>query len=1378
MAKAKSKTDKKPTHAVKSTQSTQKLDSAAKAPAEPTNRPKGLTVVGIGASAGGLAALRSFFEALPSNTDMAFVVITHLHPEHESHMAELLQRSTQMPTTQVVKKTRVEPNHVYVIPPNRSIIMADSHVETMEFTEPHGRRTPIDHFFRSLASGHSESIAVILSGGGTDGSVGIKDIKEQGGLILVQHPEDAEYDSMPRAVISTGLADVILPAHELARKLVDYIKHRPQLLHDAGQLSEKEAETLHRILAQVHARTGHDFNHYKRSIILRRVERRMQLNGFDTLEAYLNFLRHNANEAVSMFNDILIGVTNFFRDRESWNVLAEKVVPALFEKKEGEDGIRVWSIGCATGEEAYGLAILLFEQAARLEIRPRIQIFASDLDESSIAQAREGLYPAAIEADVSPERLERYFTREGQYFRIRRELRDAVLFTNHNVLRDPPFSRQDLIACRNVLIYLQREIQDNVFDIFHYALNPGGHLFLGTSESVEHLPDLFNVVDKTHRIYQARPWAGDKLHMPSMPLNLRSGRAASERYSVSRSRMNRYTAEEVPLEEHRRALEMYAPPSVLINERSMVLHVSESAGRYLLQPKGPITGDLLKLVRPELQLELRTTIFHAFERDRATFSHPVLVQFNGHARRVILAVRPRLETTQQGRAQERQALVVFLEDELEERPETLEVQIQPPRAGIERDQVIAQLEAEVQRLREQLQVTIEEYDNSNEEMKAANEELQSINEEYRSATEELETSKEELQSVNEELQTVNSDMRNKLDEISRAHEELENLLGATEIGTLFLDRELRIQWFTAGVNALINLMPGDRGRPIGHLTHKLKYDQFTEDAEQVLRRLTPLEHEVQTENDDWYLLRFRPFRTTEDRIVGVVITFIDITKLKKAEQDLLRAKEMLEERVVERTLELDEANQKMAQARDMFKTLFRANPIPTTLNRLEDGTFVDVNEAYLEFFGIDREALIGHTSVELNLVASAEERSRIMARMKEQGSIHNVETQVKTGAGETKTILVSSQKVNIDRSDVMLSAFIDITARKQIEENLGALLDAAPDPTVMVNEAGEILRINTQLERAFGYSRDDLLGQPVEKLLPARFHANHPIHRALFMKEPRTRPMGSGLSLSAQRSDGTEFPVEVSLSPLETEAGILVIASIRDITERQKADQQIRALATQLTEAEQEERHRISEILHDDLQQRLFAVKAQLRMVDEAYKKQDAEGLQNLITEMDGWLAEAISVMRNLSIEISPIILHGEGLTDAIAWLSTQMRRQYHLEVILHTDGVKTSFDKALRVMLFQAVRELLFNVVKHSETLQAVVSMENVDGRVRITVADQGKGFDPARVLNGAGIAQGLMSISHRLDLLGCYMDVQSRPGAGARITIDCPEPGAEEIS
>lgn len=1233
----------------------------AKAPVEPENRERGLTVVGIGASAGGLEALRSFFTALPSETGMAFVVVTHLHPSHESHMAELLQRHTRMPTMQVTKRTAVEENHVYVIPPNRAILMTNTHLDTREFEQPHGHRTPIDHFFRSMASsGHSDPVAVILSGGGTDGSVGVKDVKEVGGLIMVQQPEDAEYDSMPRAALSTGLVDVVLPAHQLAEKLADYIRHQPKLPHDPGQLSAAEAETLLRILSQVHARTGHDFSQYKRSTILRRVERRMQLNNFDNLESYLAYLRTNPEEAQAMFNDILIGVTNFFRDRESWEALNQHIIPEMIQQNaNNENGegqmIRIWSIGCATGEEAYGLAILCFEEAERQSVRLNLQIFASDLDERSIAHAREGIYPAAIEADVSPERLERFFTRQGEYYRVKRELRDVVLFTNHNVMRDPPFSRQDLIACRNVLIYLQRPVQDRLFDIFHYALHPDGYLFLGSSESAEHIPELFSVVDKTHRLYQARHWVGEKKLIPTLPFTQRRFPQKTETNRAVRPQGPRFLEEPTIVEEqHRRALESYGPPSVLVNESYVILHVSENAGRYLRQPKGPITGDLLTLVRPELKLELRTALFHALEKGKATASRPINVQFNGHRRRVVISVRPRPDYLSPDRGAEKQAMVFFIEDEVDALEEaTAIIEADTQRTPAEQDQMLTQLQSEVQRLREQLQITVEEYESSNEEMMAANEELQSINEEYRSATEELETSKEELQSVNEELQTVNSEMRNKVDEVSHTQQELENMMGATEIATLYLDRDLRIQRFTAGVKELFNILSVDRGRRISDLTHKLGYSQFVEDAERVLRRLNLVEREVQTPDGDWFLIRSRPYHTEEGRIEGVVTSFIDINKLKEAEEELRSARSLLEQRVAERTQELDQANQELSHARDLFYALFNANPIPASLTRMEDGVFINVNDEFLNYFNIERDTLIGHSEEEfglgLGLGQEAQTRDDFNAFAKAQGRIGTYETEITRPSGEVRNILASVQYLRIDDADALITAFIDITDR---------------------------------------------------------------VH----------------------------------------------------------AEQQIRSLASELTLTEQAERHRLAQILHDDLQQRLFAVQMQLSFLKDAYEKNDLQAFRVDFPQLEEWLAETIQVTRQLSVDLSPPILHGAGLAEATVWLASQMEEQYSLKVNIQSNGKPAALNEKVRVLVFYALREILFNIVKHAGTLEAEVRFEHYDSGFRVTVRDQGAGFDSATVMNNPTVAHGLLILRHRLNLMGCRLLVNSHPGGGTEVVIEVP--------
>jgi two-component system CheB/CheR fusion protein len=1209
----------------------------------------GLIVAGIGASAGGLAALQAFFSALPANTGVAYVVVTHLHPEHESHLAELIQNFTRMKVEQVTKRTEIDSNHVYVIPPNKNIIVTDSHLDISDFQEPRGHRTPVDQFFRTLAKQKHQSVAIILSGGGTDGAVGIKDIKEEGGLLLVQHPDQAEYDSMPNAAISTGLADAVLPVEELAQKLADYVKQVPELPDDAELLSEKDQDSIQRILAQVHARTGHDFSQYKRSTILRRIQRRMQLNAFMTLDSYLVYLRTNTMEAVAMFNDILIGVTNFFRDSAPWQALSEKVIPALFEGKEPGDSIRVWSLGCATGEEAYSLAILLMEEKDKRHLPYEIQVFASDLDENALGRGREGLYPTAIEADVSPERLERFFNQHGNHYQVKRELRDMVLFTNHSVLRDPPFSRIDLIACRNVLIYLQRPVQDNVFDIFHYSLNQNGYLFLGNSESAESVDGLFEVVDKANHIYQAKTWQGEVPHVPSLLLTLRRA-PQNPIHRMARSQI-RYQIDEPDLpaldEAHKQALEQFGPPSILVNGEYHIVHLSETAGRYLLQPKGPITSELLKIIRPELQMDLRAALFQSFDEERIIISKPIPVQFNGHARKVVFSVLPRKKSTEGPNHPEKLALVVFLEDELPESASDSQTEAEHGSDRARDSALIQQLEAEIRQLREQMQVTVEEYESSNEEMKAGNEELLSINEEYRSATEELETSKEELQSVNEELQTVNQELKSKLEEISRAHSDMENLMASSAVATLFLNRELEIQRFTPSVGDIFNIMSSDRGRPIGHLTHRLDYSQLAGDAQQVLRKLVPVEREVVANDGDWFLVRHRPYRTMEDRIDGVVVTFVNITDIKQAEESLRVMAQSLEERVLQRTEELNEANEKLTQARDLFENLFAANPVPTSLSRLEDGLFINVNDAYLQYYNLKPEDVIEHTSRDLHLPIDPKLRPGLIARLKKERIIRNIEMETHLPSGELRTIQASIQIVNVEETDALMLAFTDITDRVSNERML-------------------------------------------------------------------------------------------------------------------------RTAATSLSAADQLERQRISQILHDDLQQNIFAVKMQLAFLADAFAKGNAEAANVDLQQLDQWLAEAIATTRQLSVDLSPPVLRGEGLAEALQWVAAQMKSQYGLNVTVKSNDVQAVFHDDVRMVVFQALRELLFNIVKHSGTLEATVTLEQLDGLVNITISDSGKGFNVDEL--NEQTSSGLRKLRDRLFLVGANLKLESKPGNGTQVTIVAP--------
>jgi two-component system, chemotaxis family, CheB/CheR fusion protein len=826
-------------------------------------------LVAIGASAGGVKALQRIFEKIPADTGACFVVIVHLDPERESHLSDIIAARTSMSVTMVESSVPLVPNSVYVIPPNRRLQITDHEIGTYEFDEPRGLRTPIDFFFRSFADQHGDGFAIVLSGAGADGSVGVKAVKEAGGIVMVQDPQDAEYASMPRSAIATGVADLVLPIAELAEQLPQLISRKVHLR--AQTFAEGEEEVLRRVLGYLRARTGHDFSKYKHSTVQRRVTRRMQLSRKETLEEYYIFLRENVEEVQGLFADLLISVTTFFRDGDAFQLLADRVIPRLFEDKEAGDFVRVWIPGCATGEEAYSICMLLLEEAARYENPPEIQIFASDLDSAALAIAREGRYPTSIEADVSEERLRRFFVREGQYFRIRREVRDLVLFATHSLLKDPPFSRLDMISCRNLLIYLDRDLQHQVIGTFNYALLPGGYLFLGSSESADSPPLLFRPVDRDARIFQATERPSDKL--PVLPRITITPRLPE--WPVARTQPSPAQTE---TSLHRQALEDIAPPSVLVDERYYIVHLSETAGRFLQHPGGGLTSDITELARPELRVDLRSALHRAFEQSQPSLSLPIAVRFNGNAHRVYLQVKP---VPSQDHA--RHVLIIFIEGG------PIENAIEGDPAAEEGRSVaetIQQLRDELQATRARLKASREEEEAANEELRAANEELQSINEEYRSTAEELETSKEELQSINEELQTLNNELKLKLESVSRAHNDLQNLMAATDVGTLFLDSHLRIKRLTPRVADLFNITTNDEGRSITDFTHRLDYDSLPADAQDVLKNLVPVEREVQSSSGTWFLMRLRPYRTLDDKIEGVVATFVDVTERRLAEEAL------------------------------------------------------------------------------------------------------------------------------------------------------------------------------------------------------------------------------------------------------------------------------------------------------------------------------------------------------------------------------------------------------------------------------------------------------------------------------------------------------------
>ena len=841
-------------------------------------------VIGIGASAGGLEAVQRFLAHVPADCGMAFVVILHLSPRHRSNAAEILQRATPMDVSQVTAPVPIRAGHVYVIPPGMALTMDDGHLRPVADERPRGRQVAVDVYFRTMAEVHRErAICIVMSGTGSDGALGLQRVKEHGGITLAQRPEEAEHDGMPLAAIATGRVDLVLPVAEMGRRLVALWSDakRIHLPDDApapppgeaagGNDAARDEAALQQIMGLLRSFTRHDFKHYKRATVLRRIERRMQVNQVHDLPAYHRFLESHPEEAVPLLQDMLISVTNFFRDRDAFDALEREVVPTLIAQKSAGDPLRVWVAGCATGEEAYSVGILLKEYADLQAKALDVQIFATDIDERAIATARKGVYPEGIVEYIAPGRLRQFFVQDHDQFRISNAVREPILFAAHNLLRDPPFSRLDLITCRNLLIYLDREAQQYVLEVFRLALQPNGYLFLGTSESSDAVGNLFVAVDKKHRIFRVNPDFPTRRSLPlvtDLSLDGFAGTARAGQAVARRSERRGFA------EVHQRAVEQYAPPSVLVDRHHNICHMSKGVGRFMERLQGEPSDNLLSNVRDDIRLELRTALFKAAQSERSVETRLLQREVDGRQFHLNIIVRPVRPEPGTGPL----TLVVF--DEVEE-------SIRPHEGGPPdpaRAQLIGQLEHEIKQMKVHLQETIETAETSTEELKASNEELQAINEELRSATEELETSKEELQSMNEELVTVNFELKVKVEERGHINDDLQNLITSSEIATIFVDRGMRIKRYTPQASKLFALIPTDHGRSLFDITSRLNYPELADDAASTFKDLRVSERHVSGMDGSRYLARILPYRTADDKIEGAIINFFDVTKLRDAQQ--------------------------------------------------------------------------------------------------------------------------------------------------------------------------------------------------------------------------------------------------------------------------------------------------------------------------------------------------------------------------------------------------------------------------------------------------------------------------------------------------------------
>lgn len=1446
-----------------------------------------LPVVGIGASAGGLAAIRDFFQHMPDDSGLAFVVVVHLSPEHESHLADLLQPYTTMPVEQVNKTLAMEANRIYVIPPGANLSAIDTHLRLTDLEELRRQRAPIDHFFRTLSESHHETaVGVILTGTGSDGTVGLRRIRQRGGLTIVQDPNEAEYDGMPQSAISSGIVDLVLPLAEMPEHIIRFATTEPAIPvpTDDQELDEVAGRAVRTILALVRAQTGHDFSRYKRSTIMRRIRRRMQMNHLEELEDYLDYLHRVPDEGKSLFDDLLITVTNFFRDTETFEKLEEEIIPPLFEGKTGKDRVRVWSVGCATDEEAYSLAILLLEQAERLEDPPEVQVFATDIHEPSLRCAREGFYPESLEVDVTPERLERFFVPEDGGYRIRQEVREAVVFASHNLMKDPPFSRVDLITCRNVLIYLQRDVQQDVISLFHYALRPDAYLVLGSSESVERT-DVFQPIDKKHCIFRRRnvpapdarlpvfPMAGARrTHGASMPTGMYAPPVSSQPVSYGTI--------------HQKMVERYAPPSILVNESNGVVHFSQRAGNYLVHPGGDPTSNLFKLVREPLRLEVRAGLHAARERGEFFRSRAIPLEVDGKQKNVIVRVQPAADDEL-----ENFFLVIF--DEIEESARSQEGS--PEGATRAADE----LEEELELTRNRLQSIIEQYESSQEEMKASNEELLSMNEEMRSTMEELETSKEELQSINEELATLNQENRHKVEELSQLSGDLQNLLAATDIATLFLDRNLRIMRYTPPVALLFNIRSSDKGRPVADLTHRLGYEDLIEDAHAVLERLVPVSREIASENGQCFVMQIRPYRSSDDRIDGVVMTFVDITEQKSREVELREAQQHLSIAIDAAGLgtwhlDLSSGKATTSLSHDQIfgyeepvgewsRDHFRRHVIPADRPKVDEafsraaetgkfeievrtrppqggirwvsasgraafdeegvpvrmaGVNVDITErkqteAALQqseerfrlivecaeefaIFTLDpkgnivswnpgAERILGYKEDEI----IGESFAVIFADEDREAGVPKAELEMAARDGEAPDVRWHTKKdgtrfwadgvtVALRDDDDKLRGFAklmqDETERKIAEEALRAseqryLFDSMDQGFCVIELIFDhddkpvdyrFVETNPAFERHTGLV--DAVGRTARELVPdLEMHWYETYGEVALTGRPtrftnEVRDLGKWFDTYAFRlSDDTSNPVALLFTDITPQRNTLLQLEDlnRYLEERvEKRTRQVRQLASTLSLAEQAERRRIARVLHDDLQQLLFGVHLRLEYIAGDLGNGDNAQLLSDFTEARGWLAEAIEATRHLAVDLNPPVLKDEGLGEALNWLQSQMLQKHHLSIELDIEADVTIPEENLRSLLFQSVRELLFNVVKHAQVGEAAVAVSRIDGEVRIDVRDAGVGFniDEAEGGDSNQTGLGLFSVRERIRLIGGKVEIESSPGAGTRVTIMAP--------
>ncbi len=1453
-------------------------------------------VVGIGASAGGLEAVTELITAMRPDSGMAFVFIQHLPPEHESHIADILAKKTSMLVQQVQEGMKIERDHVYVIRPGNVLTMPDGRFHLGPQLGKRAANRPVDDFFKSLAEEQRErGIGVILSGMGSNGTAGAQAIKAVGGLMIAQDPETTAYPSMPRHLIDQGYADYILAPGDMPEILLQYAGH-PYARADrdgAEKQLRRDANHLREILALLRTRARTDFNGYKKPTILRRVQRRMGLARLTDMGEYARLVRQSPSEATSLADDLLIHVTGFFRDTSAWEAMHQRVIVPLVAEREPGSQVRAWVTACSSGEEAYTLAMLLLEEAERAGKALGIKVFATDMATRPLQQARAGIFPGGIESEVDPQRLEKFFEKVDSVYRIKPHLRECVVFAPQDVLEDPPFSKLDIVSCRNLLIYLEPEVQQRVLSLLHFGLREGGALFLGSSETVGAAEGMYDVIDKQSRIFRRvgptrrglMDFVLPRLHRGDPNARRKSAEfQPPELRGAGRSSIGSLTA--------RTLLEKHIHAAVTVNRGNNIVYFHGNTRAFLEQPVGEPTGDLFQLAREELRGPIRVALHRcAAENEIVTVLDGRIKNGPDKQARVAITVSP---LWSDDGANTDYFVVSFEQMEAHEGD--------PLAAEVDPDLAAGQLRS----IRDELETTIEQLQSSNEELKTSNEEVISINEELQSTNEELETSKEEMQSLNEELVTINAQLQVKIDESQTANNDLTALIGSTDIGVLFLDMNFAIRRYTSAVSELIDLIPGDVGRPLANLRRKFDDPQLDSDAREVLQKLAPIERVVVGANGKIYARRVLPYRTTDNRIDGVVITFVDITERTLAQRalaDLHGFSEAIVETLHEPLLVLGH-DLTVKSANPAFYEHFEVTPaqtigrkiydlgngqwnIPALRQLLEEvlpqkkvfndyevihefndlgrrvmllnarrldsqqlillgvrdvtekhaaeqivragserlarltkiggvgvlifeeasGKLREANDAFLEMTGYTRAQV---TSGQLNWRSLTppeylETSERQMEQYRQTGRIGPYEKEYFRADGSRSWMLFAGAGLG---DGTIAEYCIDISGWKNFEEQLREseqqlrlVMDNVQDYAILTADPkGIVTSWNPGALRTFQYSPDEIIGRNAEVLFTPEDRAAGEHDKEL---EEAARTGRASDDRWQMRKDGSRFWASgVSSAIRDVDNRLLGFVKIlRDETPRKELEErlrtsnealekrvgertstlaahqrQLRSLVAELTRAETRQRRLLATELHDNLAQLLAVCKMRISSL-EARGFTDADARKEAGAVKDA-LGEAISYTRALMTDLRPDVLDEHDLPAAIEWVAKRMAR-HGLKVTVEDDGEPKPLHEEVLGFLFQAVRELLWNVVKHARTTEATVSIERIDHTVRLTVEDRGVGFNPTdrTALPTEVGGFGLFSIAERIDLLGGELKVESTPRRGTRATVTAPlDPQSEK--